>query len=587
MNAPSRFDNRAKEEILSRIDIASVISRYVSLKSAGQNMKGLCPFHKEKTPSFSVNPSRGFFHCFGCGKGGDVFTFLMEIEGISFPEALKMLGDELGIDVSAGRAERPEPQAATTISKTEMLRIHEMARRFYYQQVKENPLAVDYFKQRGLKPEIVREFSLGYAPSGWSNLVAYAKSQGIVEASLIACGMALTKSDPGQAYDRFRNRIMFPLYDITGRCIALAGRSIDPQDMPKYLNSPETPIYHKSRTLYGLHKARPFIKEKGFLFIVEGYMDFLALYQAGIGNAVATSGTAFTADHVQIIRRFTDRVVLLFDGDSAGIKAAERGIFILAPFNLETRVLILPGEEDPDSYIKNFGAASFLELAQKAVPAATFIIQKAVSEHDKGSPQGKSAIITFLAPLIQSMSDSIVQHEFVKQLAEELDIAESLIYNKLNQAPKAGEGRTDKVSADAFLNTIEGRFLGLLTANPELIEAIEGRIAAEMFTDQFSAKLFLLIAQACREKLPFSNAISGEADPEARRILSALIVQPPPADNPQEELSHVIKRLERKYLKRRIREIGRMLGDKTESTEELLRKHKEFSQRLQELDAQP
>jgi len=588
MPTSTRFDNSVKEEILSRADIALVIGRYVALKPAGQNLKGLCPFHKEKTPSFSVNPARGFFHCFGCHKGGDVFTFLMEIEGITFPEALSMLGNELGIAVERSMPAPPEEGPSGLPDKTEMLRIHEVARQFYYEQIKPNQRAIDYFKQRGMKPEIVREFSLGYAPSGWSNLVAYARTLNISEQSLIACGLALTKSDEGQAYDRFRDRIMFPLFDIAGKCIAFAGRSINPEDMPKYLNSPETPIYHKSRTLYGLHKARPFIKEEGFLFIVEGYMDFLALYQAGIGNVVATSGTAFTADHAHLLRRFTSRTVLLFDGDAAGQKAAERAVFVLAPFGLDVSVLLLPDDLDPDDYIREHGRDTFLGLVKQAQNAAPFIIDKAIADNNGASPQGKSAAIAFLAPLMQAMSDSIVRGEFIKLLSERLDVNEQLIYERLKKQP-AGTGLVagDGISVDAFLNTPEGKCIRILALHPELFETAAQRLNAETFPDPVAAKLFLLMRSAAGQKLGIEAAARAEDGPDVRRILSAILVQSQPDENPEQELRHIIQRLERSHLGRRIHEITRMLKAETDPSKkaQLLLQNKELSKMRQELDS--
>ena len=363
-----------KEEIRSRVNIADIIGRHIALKPAGQSLKGLCPFHKEKTPSFIVTPAKGIFYCFGCHKGGDVFTFLMEHDGLSFPEALQMLADETGVRLTPARSSYADRtigddtvDSVTPVNakqtplfpKNEMLKINEMAVDFYYRQTRSFPRVINYFLSRGLSRETIREFRLGYAPPGWSELLSYAKQRGIPQEALIQCGLAISRPDK-KIYDRFRDRIMFPVFDTSKRPIGFGGRGLAPDAEPKYLNSPETLLYQKNRTLYGLHAAQHHIKQAKSVIIVEGYMDFLALYQAGIKNVIATSGTALTDTQARIIQRFSSTVFLVFDGDSAGVNAAKRAVFVLAPYNLDIRVLILPDEEDPDSYIKKYGKDAFL-----------------------------------------------------------------------------------------------------------------------------------------------------------------------------------------------------------------------------------
>ena len=358
------FDDTSKEEVRNRADIAAIIGRYVKLKQSGQTLKGLCPFHKEKTPSFHVNPVRGFFHCFGCGKGGDVFSFLQEIEGASFPDVLKMLAEETGVTLPPARPDSsletdPSGQSSgASLSKTAMLEIHAMAADYFYSMIRRHPQAIAYFKSRGLAAETVRDFRLGYAPGGWSSLLDSAAGKGIAAEALVTCGLAL-KSAEGSTYDRFRDRIIFSLTDLSGRVIGFAGRGLEADATPKYLNSPETPLYRKKEFLYGLNSTRQYIKEENSSLVVEGYMDFLTLYQAGIRNVVATSGTAMTPEHAHVLTRFTSRVILVFDGDEAGQNAAERGVFTLAPFDLDVSILTLPPEEDPDSFVKAHGPDPF------------------------------------------------------------------------------------------------------------------------------------------------------------------------------------------------------------------------------------
>ena len=309
----------AKEEIRSRINIADIIGRHVALKPAGQNLKGLCPFHKEKTPSFTVTPAKGIFYCFGCHKGGDVFTFLTEFEGMSFSEALHALADEAGVKLDMQKNNRDSLQASeqnapqegfqNILPKNELLKINQVAVDFYYSQTRLHKHAIEYFLGRGLTREIIKEFKLGYAPAGWSELLSHAKKNDIPESSLIQCGLAIERQNGG-AYDRFRDRIMFPIFDTSKRPIGFGGRGMTPDAQPKYLNSPETFLYQKNKTLYGLHAAQYHIKESKSVIIVEGYMDFLSLYQAGIKNVVATSGTALGDNQARIIQRFTSTIYL-------------------------------------------------------------------------------------------------------------------------------------------------------------------------------------------------------------------------------------------------------------------------------------
>jgi DNA primase len=426
-------DNTVKEEIRAKLDIAAVVGRYVNLKQAGANMKGCCPFHKEKTPSFMVNAEKGIFHCFGCGKGGDVFSFLMEIEGLEFLDVLKMCAEETGV-----RLQQPlqvqersvDSNPGVALTKTELLRIHQIAAAWFYSQMRKNQTAIDYFKQRGLTGQTVQEFQLGFAPDGWSNLLAHAAGQGIGREALIACGLAVPK-DGGSAYDRFRGRIMFPLFDMSGKVIAFAGRGITKEAEPKYLNSPETALYHKSRTLYGLHKARPYIKEAGELMVVEGYMDFLTPYQAGVRNLVATSGTALTVEHGQIIQRFTNRVILMFDGDAAGVAAAERGVTVLAPFNLDVRVCLLPTEHDPDTFVKEKGADALRRMVSGAPNGTLFLLEYAIRRHGAESPQSKSMVVRRMLELLAAMNDPIVVASAVKRVAERLGVSEQVISHEL------------------------------------------------------------------------------------------------------------------------------------------------------------
>jgi DNA primase len=592
-----QFDH-AKEEIRSRINIADIIGRHVMLKAAGQNLKGLCPFHKEKTPSFIVTPSKGIFYCFGCHKGGDVFTFLMEHDGLSFSEALHTLADEAGVRLEQSHLETTAyyPESAgnnsydssettqkTYIPKNEMFKINEMAVDYYYRQTRSYPLAIEYFLGRGLTREIIKEFRLGYAPPGWTGLLSHAKKQGIAESSLVQCGLAISKPE-NKLYDRFRDRIMFPIFDTSKRPIGFGGRGLTKEAEPKYLNSPETLLYQKNKTFYGLHVAQYNIKQTKSVIIVEGYMDFMALYQVGIKNAIATSGTALTDMQARILQRFTSVVYLVFDGDSAGINAAQRAIFVLAPYNLDMRVLILPDDEDPDSFVRKYGKEKFMELLDHAMPFTKFIIEKAISDKGADSPQKKSATIDYLVPLAQSITDSIVRQDFIKQMSEHLNINEKTILNRF----KHQETSKDKTnySYNDYGGTIEGKFMRMLLFNPSIIKDARQYIIPETFTDLFSTNLYSIILKCHDDNPELNNLIDAICDPEQKRIVSHLLATGYNEDNIHEDLRYTILRLQRKFLKNRIRRNRIKMKTDTENIPVLMELIKEDSTQLKELETQ-
>ncbi len=592
--------DHAKEEIRARINIADIIGRHVALKPAGQSLKGLCPFHKEKTPSFIVTPAKGIFYCFGCHKGGDVFTFLMEHDGLSFPEALRMLADETGVRLEPARSphehfsEQPDASrpsewndrgTAQVLPKTDLFKINDMAVDFYYRQTRLFPRVIQYFLGRGLTRETIREFRLGYAPPGWTELLSHAKQRGIAPEALVQCGLAISRPE-NKLYDRFRDRIMFPIFDTSRRPIGFGGRGLTPEAEPKYLNSPETLLYQKNKTLYGLHVAQLHIKQAKSVIIVEGYMDFLALYQAGIKNVIATSGTALTDTQARIIQRFSSTVFLVFDGDGAGINAAKRAIFVLAPCNLDVRVLILPDEEDPDSFLKKHGKDAFLSLLEKSVGAMKFIIEKTIADRGIETPQKKSAVLDTIVPLVQSATDSIVRMELVKQLSEALHIGEAAVLDRARRHPKADEPSIERM-ADDFTGTIEGQFLRLMVSDPSVIKEACDYIAPETFTDQFSGDLFLAIV-TCFEKDPTLDSLVGSiSDPEKKRIVSRLFAQGRYEGDVREDMRHSILRLQRKFLKNRRRQNQARLKTEPENRKSLLELIREDSTQLKEIETPP
>ncbi|MDG5813929.1 DNA primase [Chitinispirillales bacterium ANBcel5] len=584
-----RFDSTVKEDIRSRADIASIVGRYVTLKQSGQTLKGLCPFHKEKTPSFHVNPVQGFFHCFGCGKGGDVFTFVQEMEGIGFVEALKMLAEETGVILETTSKEQftPESQSVSAVSKTELLDMHALAGTFFYTQIRSNPKAIEYFKSRGLKAETVKEFGLGYAPPGWSALSDYLKSKGFSETAIVQSGLALQKEE-GRIYDRFRDRIIFPLYDLSGRVIAFAGRGMEKDAQPKYLNSPETLLYKKNRLLYGLFKARQSIREQGYVLIVEGYMDYLSLYQAGVKNVAATSGTAFTAEHAHLIRRFSRRVILVFDGDDAGLNAAQKAITVLAPASLDVSILTLPKDHDPDSYVGEFGVEGFNALIKSATRGSLFLIKRAMEGQDHTSAHGKRQIIETLTPYMNAITDALVREEFQKELSEMLrvDIRHIKAAGTTNepQSQQFGNSLTSRVD-ERYFHTLEGSFLRILLTSPKLIEQARMYVSPETLTDEVSGNIYSVILDTYTQTGgvdSLSNRI--DSNSSLKGLISMMMVKPALLDHIQDDLVQKIIHLRAKFLRHKIRDIRRLLKTDPENRAHYLEQLKDFSIQLKELD---
>ncbi|HJV06484.1 MAG TPA: DNA primase [Chromobacteriaceae bacterium] len=407
------------DQLLSRVDIVDVVDRYVPLKKAGQNYLACCPFHKEKSPSFTVSPSKQFYHCFGCGAHGSAIGFVMEYQGLGFVDAVRLLADGVGMPVPEVRSANPEAARERRERQLSLEEALQIAAGYYKQQLKLSPVAVGYFKSRGLTGEIAARFGLGYAPGDWQNLAAVFPDY--QDARLLESGLVIEAEDTGRRYDRFRDRVMFPIRNQRGSIIGFGGRVLG-QGEPKYLNSPETPLFEKGHELYGLYEARLAIREKNRVLVVEGYMDVVALAQFGIGYAVATLGTATTGDHVKKLLRHADQVYFCFDGDKAGRKAAWRALENSLPQLVDGKALnflFLPPEHDPDSYVREFGAAAFEQLLEEqSLPLSVYFTRELTSRVDMNTPEGKADLIRQAAPLLAQIAAPVLAFIIRKRLAE-------------------------------------------------------------------------------------------------------------------------------------------------------------------------
>jgi len=407
------------QDLLARVDVVDLVGRYVTLKKSGANFMGLCPFHGEKSPSFSVSPAKQFFHCFGCGKNGDAIAFLMEHSGFGFHEAVQTLAGQAGLQLPGDAASPKEREraAAQKQRQTSLIDVLEQAATAWQKQLRISPDAIDYLKRRGLSGQMAKRYGLGYAPQGPRALASvFPDYQHLL---LRDSGLVLENEADGRRYDRFRERIMFPIRNVKGQCIGFGGRVLG-DAKPKYLNSPETPVFHKGRELYGLYEARNAIRERGFALVTEGYMDVVALAQWEFPNAVATLGTACTPEQLQLLLRFTDTVVFSFDGDAAGLRAARKALDAVLPHASDTRkikFLFLPAQHDPDSFIRAYGSDAFARHIGDALPLSRFLLQ-AVREHcDLGHAEGRAQMLANARPLWHVMPDGALKRQLLGELA--------------------------------------------------------------------------------------------------------------------------------------------------------------------------
>ena len=411
------------QDLLSRVDVVEVVGRHVELKRGGVNLMGLCPFHGEKSPSFSVSPSKQFYHCFGCGVSGDALKFLTEFNGMAFMDAVRELAQQVGMVVPASNT-TPEQEARADEERSRratLFDVLEKAGEHYRAALKSNPRAVAYLKKRGLTGEVAARFGMGYSPEGWRTLAAVFPHYD--DPLLAESGLVIVTGDDGpdqKRYDRFRDRIMFPIRSVRGEVIGFGGRVLDGGE-PKYLNSPETPVFHKGQELYGLFEARQGLRAKGYALVVEGYMDVVALAQWGYPNAVATLGTACTAEHMTKLFRFTDAVVFSFDGDAAGRRAAGRALEAALPHATDLRsirFLFLPPEHDPDSYIRELGPEAFERALAQAVPLSAQLISQAGADCDLGQAEGRARLLSQAGPLVEQLPEGLLREQVLLELAK-------------------------------------------------------------------------------------------------------------------------------------------------------------------------
>ena len=483
------FSSGSIENLKSQINIVDVVGRVVSLKKTGSNYKGVCPFHNEKTPSFVVSEQKQIFTCFGCGATGDVIEFTKKYYNLEFTEAIEKLASEYGIQM-----ERREKNDSREI----YYKVNKMAANFFYRAFTEKAnKGYPYMKRRGITPAILKKFGIGYADEQWDSLYKYLLSQKVDKKIMLQLG--LVAESKGKCYDKFRNRVIFPIINTRGKVIGFGGRAINPDDNPKYLNSPESPVFQKKNNLYGLNISKHDVGKEDYIILVEGYMDVIALYQSGIENIAASLGTALTENQAKLITRYTKNVILSYDADSAGRSAAMRGLDILKPAGCKVKVLHVTDGKDPDEYVKKNGRKAFLNLVEGALPYGEYKLENAKSGFDLSKDEDKIDYLKKAASIINSLSP-VEQEIYIKHVASDVHISESAIRmelsgNKENPEIRPRPVRTDKPdenSEELKINSIEKTLLKILFTDEMFIEKLQNH--TEVMVHPFARKLYDILA---------------------------------------------------------------------------------------------
>lgn len=525
------LNDHIKDDIKAAADIVDVVGGYVKLRRSGSNWQGLCPFHNEKSPSFNVNPSLGIYKCFGCGESGDVFSFLMKIDGLTFPEAMKVLADRYNITIPERTQADDGIQSQEAILTEGAYIALKFAGVFYYKTLIDAPeadIARKYLKKRGFTGETIKKYGLGYAPDRFDALIEAAREKGISEVYLSEAGLVKSDENGNKMWDTFRGRLLFPIFNPAGKVTGFGGRILtDDKKAPKYINSPQTRVYNKSEALYGIHVAKSEIRKAREIILVEGYTDVLQLHQAGILNTIATSGTALTADQLRLMHRYGDKLLMIYDADDAGQNAMDRGLDLALAEGLNVRLLHLPDKEDPDSFVKQFGADSFRAIVKEgARDFMQFLLDRAKEEGKWDEPQVRRATISRILKSISQIRDSITQQTYIQKLSEVSKIGDRELLAELKKVATADRRaprqepprptyepesvpqpsrRSDPRESTQRVPEYEKEIIRLMISHGyPMIEFVGGHINADHFEHESMKTLFELLIHRYSEHQPIS-----------------------------------------------------------------------------------
>ena len=522
-----------KEEIKKTADIVEVIGQYVELKKRGQNHIGLCPFHSEKSPSFTVNQSKQIYHCFGCGRGGDVFSFWMDYHNLTFPQSLRDLAERYNVPLPRQTnlpAERKKTELKEILSK-----INRLAGNYFHEILlnsAEGRPGRDYFSNRHITEETISIFELGYAPNRWDGLAKLLKSKGIPLKTAERAGLMVSRKD-GDYYDRFRGRIIFPIFDLNQQIIGFGGRVLD-DSLPKYINTPETPLYHKGSTLYGLDSAFRKIREEGLAILVEGYMDVLALRQHAMSNVVATLGTALTSDQTRKLKGYTKNVVVLFDPDEAGREAALKSFPLLLREGISAKVLVLPGGEDPDSFVNGHGPEAFQKLLEEAKPIFDFYLDQALINVAAGV-DGKIQILHEVLPIFMELEEGATRLLYVQRFAEKSNIDEAIIWKELKQWESNKSKRPNGIRLKERLSPAHDprkhgsdmQFLNLMIHYPDTIREFRDQEWELIVFDPLVVRIVRVLMEKCDFEKDLDSLEEALDNPKEKELVRRTVLSGP------------------------------------------------------------
>lgn len=523
------FADRVKQQA----DIVRVVGEYVRLKKGGQNFTGLCPFHGEKSPSFAVHPVKQIFHCFGCGKGGDVFTFVMEMEKCPFPEAVRMVAEKCGIAVPQPKERSPEERKENQ-QRAALVEMHREAQTFFARQLESTPegrAGKAYLEGRGLNKETIARFGIGFAPAGGDALLRVLKPR-YAEKLLVESGLISRDQNNNRLYDRFRRRITFPIANEAGKIVAFGCRAMG-DELPKYLNSPETPIYSKSNVLYYMDKAKEPIRRQDFAVLVEGYMDAIAVANAGIGNVVASCGTSLADAQIKLLGRFTKRVIVNYDPDAAGQVATERSLTLLLEQDFEVRVLALPPignrKADPDLFIREKGAEAYIKALKEAPPYVDYLISRA-QQMDLSTAEGKLRALNFLLPYLQRIPNRFLRSEWATRISQQMRIDEPVLRAALRKAAdeRRGEVKTQPELIGKAAKPLERRLIRLLVEAEDFRRELAVRLQEErLYEGLETEKIFAALIVAAQSGLPMqATEVASLLTDRDRRVFFEILFEP-------------------------------------------------------------
>jgi len=575
------------DKVKQQADIVRVVGEYVRLKKSGQNFTGLCPFHGEKTPSFAVHPVKQIFHCFGCGKGGDVFSFVMEMEKCQFPEAVRIVAEKCGIAIPRPKERSPEERKENQ-QRAALVEMHREAQSFFVKQLEstaEGKAARAYLEDRGLNAEAVARFGIGYAPSGGDALLRYLK-QKYAEKLLVESGL-VSRDQSGRLFDRFRRRITFAIANESGKVVAFGCRALG-DDLPKYLNSPETPIYSKSNVLYYMDRAKDAIRRQDFAVLVEGYMDAIAVARAGINNVVASCGTSLAEPQIKLLGRFTKRVIVNYDPDAAGQAATERSISLLLEQDFEVRVLALPaiGEKkaDPDLFIREKGPEAYIKALKEAPPYVDYLIARA-RQMDLTTGEGKLRALNFLMPYLQKIPNRLLRSEWATRISQQLRIDEPVLRAALSKAAaeRRSEVKTQPELVGKSAKPIERRLIRMLMEaegfRRELAQRLQqGGLYRGLETERVFAAL---IVAALSDQPMQATEIGALLEDRDRRMLFEILFEPA-QEGTWEEAESCLEALRHRLIEQELAEVQRSIEANAAepSLRELLTRKQELMKRL-------